>query len=69
MNRLRAIESGDLKIIGVNCFQETAESPLTLGSDGAIMKTDPAGRARADRALQAHRRSATMPTFGPPCRV
>jgi methylmalonyl-CoA mutase N-terminal domain/subunit len=35
MNRLRAIESGELKIIGVNCFQETAESPLTLGSDGA----------------------------------
>jgi methylmalonyl-CoA mutase N-terminal domain/subunit len=29
MNRLRAIESGELKIIGVNCFQETAESPLT----------------------------------------
>jgi (2R)-ethylmalonyl-CoA mutase len=24
MNRLRAIESGDLKIIGVNCFKETA---------------------------------------------
>ena len=35
MNRLRAIESGDLKIIGVNCFQETAASPLTVGSDGA----------------------------------
>jgi (2R)-ethylmalonyl-CoA mutase len=34
MNRLRAIESGDLKIIGVNCFQETAESPLTWAATG-----------------------------------
>ena len=57
MNRLRAIESGDLKIIGVNCFQETAESPLTLGSDGAIMKTDPAAEREQIERLQAHRKN------------
>ena len=57
MNRLRAIESGDLKIIGVNCFQETAESPLTVGSDGGIMKTDPAAEREQIERLQAHRRS------------
>ncbi len=57
MNRLRAIESGDLKIIGVNCFQETAESPLTVGSDGAIMKTDPAAEREQIERLQAHRRN------------
>jgi len=57
MNRLRAIESGELKIIGVNCFRETAASPLTAGSDGAIMKSDPeAERAQIER-LQAHRKS------------
>ncbi len=56
MNRLRAIESGDLKIIGVNCFEEAAASPLTAGSDGAIMKPDPeAERAQIER-LQAHRK-------------
>lgn len=57
MNRLRAIESGDLKIIGVNCFQETAESPLTVGSDGAIMKTDPAAEREQIERLQAHRKN------------
>ncbi len=57
MNRLRAIESGDLKIIGVNCFQETAESPLTAGSDGAIMKADPAAEQGQIERLRAHRKS------------
>ena len=56
MQRLRAIESGELKIIGVNCFQETAESPLTLGSDGGIMKTDPAAEREQIERLQAHRK-------------
>ena len=55
MNRLRAIESGDLKIIGVNCFKETAESPLTLGSDGGIMKANPAAEREQIERLQAHR--------------
>jgi (2R)-ethylmalonyl-CoA mutase len=57
MNRLRAIESGDLKIIGVNCFQETAVSPLTLGSDGAIMKTNPAAEREQIERLQAQRKN------------
>jgi len=57
MQRLRAIESGELKIIGVNCFQETAESPLTLGSDGGIMKTNPAAEREQIERLQAHRKN------------
>lgn len=57
MNRLRAIESGDLKIIGVNCFQETAESPLTAGTDGAIMKADPAAEQGQIERLRAHRKN------------
>ncbi|HOE40380.1 MAG TPA: protein meaA [Rhodoferax sp.] len=55
MSRLRAIESGDLKIIGVNCFQETAQSPLTQGSDGGIMKADPEAEREQIERLQAHR--------------
>ncbi len=38
--RTRRIESGDQKVIGVNDFVETAESPL--GGDNNIMKVDPA---------------------------
>ncbi len=55
MNRLRAIESGDLRIVGVNCFQETAESPLTVGGESAIMKVDPAAEREQIERLQAHR--------------
>jgi len=32
--RLRRIESGDITIVGVNAFAETAASPLTAGLDG-----------------------------------
>ncbi|TXG78499.1 MAG: protein meaA [Rhodocyclaceae bacterium] len=56
MNRLRAIEAGELRIIGVNCFHETAESPLTTGGDAAIMKPDPEAERRQIERLQAHRR-------------
>lgn len=52
--RLRAIERGDLKIVGVNCFEESAPSPLGVGGD-AILKVDPqAERAQIER-LQAFR--------------
>ncbi|MBK6907186.1 MAG: protein meaA [Rhodocyclaceae bacterium] len=55
MKRLRAIESGELKIIGVNSFTETAESPLMAGNDGGIMKVDPAAEREQIERLQAHR--------------
>ncbi len=38
--RMRRIESGDLTVIGVNAFTETADSPLA--GDDAILKVDPA---------------------------
>jgi (2R)-ethylmalonyl-CoA mutase len=38
--RTRRIESGDLVVVGVNRFTETAESPL--GGEGSILKVDPA---------------------------
>jgi (2R)-ethylmalonyl-CoA mutase len=53
--RMRAIESGELKIVGVNCYQETAESPLTAGGDSGIMKVDPRAEQDQIAALQAFR--------------
>src|SRR5690606_14913815 len=37
--RMRRIESGELPIVGVNRFTETAESPL--GGEESIMRVDP----------------------------
>ena len=53
--RLRAIETGELTIVGVNKFKETAESPLTQSGDGGIMKVDPAVEQQHIKAIQAHR--------------
>lgn len=55
--RLRAIETGELTIVGVNKFKETAESPLTQSGDGGIMKVDPAVEQQHIEAIQAHRAS------------
>jgi ethylmalonyl-CoA mutase len=44
-DRVRRIETGDLQVVGVNCFTETAESPLGSDSDnggGSILRVDPA---------------------------
>ncbi len=38
--RTKRIESGDLPVVGVNVFTETAPSPL--GGEGAILRVDPA---------------------------
>jgi len=55
--RMRSIEAGDLKIIGINSFTETAESPLTSGGDSGIMKVDPAAEREQIERLQAFRSS------------
>jgi (2R)-ethylmalonyl-CoA mutase len=53
--RMRAIEHGDLKIIGLNSYTETAESPLTGGVDSGIMKVDPAAEREQIERLNAFR--------------
>ncbi|MGB5325185.1 MAG: methylmalonyl-CoA mutase family protein, partial [Pseudomonadales bacterium] len=53
--RLRAIERGELPIIGVNKYTETAESPLTTSGDGGIMKVDSAVEQQHIDALNAYR--------------
>ena len=53
--RLQAIESGDLKMVGVNCFTEAVPSPLTEGVDGGIMRVSPEAEREQIGRLQAHR--------------
>ncbi|WP_406185713.1 protein meaA [Streptomyces sp. NBC_01006] len=43
--RRARIEAGEDKIVGVNCFEQTEENPLTADLDGAIMTVDPAVEA------------------------
>jgi ethylmalonyl-CoA mutase len=43
--RLRRIESGELKVVGVNCFTESEPSPLAVGE--LIVKVDPTLEAAA----------------------
>jgi ethylmalonyl-CoA mutase len=53
-DRVRRIETGELPVVGVNCYTETEPSPLARGLDGGatILKVDPAVEAelRADVA-------------------
>ena len=52
-SRMRLIESGELKVIGVNSFTETAESPL--GGEENIMKVDPGVQQEMIADVQAWR--------------
>ena len=54
--RTARIEAGELKVVGVNCFTESAPSPL--GGEEAILKVDPAVEAelKADVAEWRSRR-------------
>ena len=50
--RVSAIESGDQRVIGVNCFTETASSPLTANEDiETILKVDPLVEAELKRDI------------------
>jgi (2R)-ethylmalonyl-CoA mutase len=49
--RARRIEVGEQKVVGVNCFTETADSPLQ--GEGAILKVDPAVEVAAREELAA----------------
>ncbi|MFE7313006.1 protein meaA [Streptomyces sp. NPDC057555] len=49
------IESGEEKIVGVNCFETTEPNPLTADLDTAIMTVDPANEESVVRALHTWR--------------
>ena len=61
--RVRRIETGELKVVGVNCFTETADSPLApaeadgQGSPAAILKVDPAVETELRADVEAWRSS------------
>src|SRR5690349_10569865 len=51
--RMRDIENGDLTVVGVNTFVETAPSPL--GGEESILKVDPGVQAELTADVQAWR--------------
>ncbi|WP_344383605.1 protein meaA [Streptomyces thermolineatus] len=53
--RRARIESGEEKVVGVNCYESTEPNPLTADLDTAIMTVDPANEARVVAALGAWR--------------
>jgi len=53
--RIRRIESGELTVVGVNRFAETAPSPLTADGEGGILVVNPAVEAQQIEAVQAWR--------------
>ncbi len=53
--RIRRIENGDLKVVGINCFQESEVSPLTTGRDESFLKIDPKAALEQERRLKSHR--------------
>ena len=53
--RLAAIASGAQKVVGVNCFTESAPSPLTEDGDGGFMMVSSEAEAEQVARLKAHR--------------
>src|SRR5262249_21323791 len=53
--RLRAIESGEQVVVGVNAFTESEPSPLVTG-EGSILKVDPSAERQQIERLEAFRR-------------
>ncbi|MGW7099388.1 protein meaA [Streptomyces sp. NPDC054838] len=75
--RRARIEAGEDKIVGVNCFQQTEENPLTADLDGAIMTVDGAveaqiveriGRWRTEREESSDRQGNGDPFVFPTTR-
>ncbi|MDJ1132710.1 protein meaA [Streptomyces iconiensis] len=59
--RRARIESGEERIVGVNCYETTEPSPLTADLDTAIMTVDPAGEADAVEAVRRWRETRDEP--------
>ena len=63
--RVRRIESGELQVVGVNCFTESEPSPLVAGADGVstILKVDPAEEAQQRADVAAWRQGRDEAAF------
>jgi len=55
IERIKGIENGALKVVGVNAYTQTEDSPLGAGSE-AILKIDPMVEREQVEALKAWRR-------------
>ncbi len=53
--RTRAIESGELTVVGVNAYQETVESPLVEAGSSSILKVDESAEREQIASLEAFR--------------
>jgi (2R)-ethylmalonyl-CoA mutase len=53
--RVGAIAVGEQKVIGVNCYTETAPCPLTTGEDAGFLAVDPRAEAEQIERLRAFR--------------
>jgi ethylmalonyl-CoA mutase len=53
--RMRRIETGDLRVVGQNCYTEAEPSPLQDGEDGGILRVDPAVERSSIDAVVAWR--------------
>jgi ethylmalonyl-CoA mutase len=53
--RVQRIESGEMKVVGQNCFTEAEPSPLQDGEDGGILRVDPAVETSSIEAVRAWR--------------
>jgi ethylmalonyl-CoA mutase len=49
--RVRRIESGELRVVGHNCYVEAEPSPLAGAEDGGILRVDPSVEAAAVRSV------------------
>ena len=56
--RVRRIESGELKVVGQNVYTEAEPSPLQEGEDGGILRVDPEVERGADRGARGVARRA-----------
>jgi (2R)-ethylmalonyl-CoA mutase len=53
--RVARIEAGELKVVGLNSFTETEDSPLLAGADGGILTPDPEVERECVEALELWR--------------
>ncbi len=59
--RVRRIETGELKVVGQNAYTHAEPSPLQEGEDGGILRVNPAVEGGGDRRP---RRMALSPRPG-----
>ncbi|WP_255955576.1 protein meaA [Streptomyces odontomachi] len=65
--RRARIESGEEKIVGVNCYESTEPSPLTADLTTAVQSVDPAVEARVVQGLEDWRETRRQPPYNHPC--